>query len=40
MGFSKEVLDEILKGRRVPDDFYGAQGIMGRLDKALAGRAM
>ena len=35
MAFSKEVLDEILKDYHGPDDFYGADGIMKQLTKAL-----
>jgi transposase-like protein len=40
MVFSKEVLDEILKDYHGPDGFYGPEGIMKRLTKALAGRTM
>jgi transposase-like protein len=40
MAFSKELLDEILKGYHGPDDFYGPEGIMKRLTKALVERTM
>jgi transposase-like protein len=40
MAFSKEVPDEILKGCHGPDDFYGPEGIMKQLTKALVERAM
>jgi transposase-like protein len=40
MAFSKEVLDTILMGYRGPDDFYGPEGIMKQLTKALVERAM
>jgi transposase-like protein len=40
MTFSNEVLDEILKDYRSPDDFYGPQGIMKHLTKALVERTM
>ncbi|MCL2380424.1 MAG: hypothetical protein FWC64_02385 [Treponema sp.] len=40
MAFSKEVLDEILKDYHGPDDFYGPDGIMKQLTKALVERAM
>jgi transposase-like protein len=40
MVFSKELPDEILKDYHGPDDFYGAQGIMKQLTKALAERTM
>jgi hypothetical protein len=35
MAFSKEVPDEILKDYHRPDDFYGREGIMKQLTKAL-----
>jgi transposase-like protein len=38
MAFSQEVLDEILKDYRGPDDFYGPEGIMKQLTKALVER--
>jgi hypothetical protein len=34
MAFSPEVLDEILKDYRGPDDFYGQEGIMKQLTSA------
>jgi transposase-like protein len=40
MVFSKEVLDEIMAGYRGPDDFYGPDGIMKQLTKALIERVM
>jgi hypothetical protein len=40
MAFSKELLDEILKDYHGPDDFYGPQGIMKQLTKALVERTM
>jgi hypothetical protein len=40
MAFSKEVLDEILKDYHGPDDFYGPEGIMKQLAKALVERTM
>jgi transposase-like protein len=40
MAFSKEVLDEILKDYHGPDDFYGPEGIMKQLTKALVQRTM
>jgi hypothetical protein len=33
MAFTKEVLDEILKDYRGPDDFYGPEGIVKQLTK-------
>jgi hypothetical protein len=38
--FSKELPDEILKNCCGPDGFYGPQGIMKQLTRALAGRTM
>jgi transposase-like protein len=38
MAFSKELLDEILKDYHGPGDFYGPQGIMKQLTKALVER--
>jgi hypothetical protein len=35
MAFTKEVLDEILKDYHGPDDFYGPEGILKQLTKAL-----
>jgi hypothetical protein len=40
MAFTKEVLDEILKDYRGPDDFYGHEGIVKQLAKALVKRTM
>jgi transposase-like protein len=40
MAFSQEVLDEILKDYHGPDDFYGPEGIMKQLTKALVERTM
>ena len=40
MAFSKELLDEILKDYHGPDDFYGQEGIMKQLTKALVERTM
>ncbi|MDR2402964.1 MAG: transposase [Spirochaetaceae bacterium] len=40
MAFSKEFPDEILKDYHGPDDFYGPQGIMKQLTKALVERTM
>jgi hypothetical protein len=40
MAFSQEVLDEILKDYCGPDDFYGPEGIMKQLTKALVERTM
>jgi transposase-like protein len=40
MAFTKELLDEIQKDYHGPDDFYGAQGIMKQLTKALVERTM
>jgi transposase-like protein len=40
MAFAPEVLDEILKSYRGPDDFYGPEGIMKQLTKALVERTM
>ena len=40
MAFTNEVLDEILKNYHGPDDFYGPEGIMKQLTKALVERTM
>jgi transposase-like protein len=40
MAFSQELLDEILKDYHGPDDFYGPEGIMKQLTKALVERTM
>ena len=40
MAISKEVLDELMKGYKGPDDFYGPEGLVKQLSKALIERAM
>jgi transposase-like protein len=40
MAITKEVLDELLKEYKRPDDFYGPEGIMKQLSKALIEWAM
>ena len=40
MAFSKEILDELLKDYHGPDDFYGPDGIVKQLSKALIERVM
>jgi transposase-like protein len=40
MAITKEVLDELLKGCRGPDDFYGPDGLVKQLSKALIERMM
>jgi len=40
MAITKEVLDELLKEYKGPDDFYGPDGIMKQLSKALIERMM
>ncbi|MDR0558031.1 MAG: hypothetical protein LBG43_09260 [Treponema sp.] len=40
MSFAKEVMDDILKDCHGPDVFYGSEGIMKRLAKPPAERAM
>jgi hypothetical protein len=40
MAFTKELPDEILKDYHGPDDFYGPQGIMKQLTRALVERTM
>jgi transposase-like protein len=40
MAISKEVLDELMKEYRGPDDFYGPDGLIKQLSKALIERAM
>jgi len=40
MAFREEILDELLKGYKGPDDFYGPDGIVKQLSKALIERAM
>ena len=38
MTITKEALDELLKGRKGPDDFYGPGGLVEQLSKALIER--
>ena len=40
MAFRKELLDELLKDYKGPDDFYGPDGIVKQLSKALIERVM
>jgi transposase-like protein len=40
MAYSKEVLDELLKDYKGPDDMFGQGGIIKQLSKALIERAM
>ena len=40
MAITKEVLDELLKGCQGPDDFYGPDGLVKQLSKALIERMM
>jgi len=40
MAIRKEILDELLKDYKGPDDFYGPDGIMKQLSKALIERMM
>jgi hypothetical protein len=40
MAFSKEVLDEILKDYRGPDDFYGPEDIMKMVNPFLDGKTV
>jgi transposase-like protein len=40
MAIRKEVLDELLEDYHGPDDFYGPDGIVKQLSKALIERAM
>jgi transposase-like protein len=40
MAITKEALDELLKGCRGPDDFYGPDGLVKQLSKALIERMM
>ena len=40
MAIKKEILDELLKDYKGPDDFYGPEGIMKQLSKALIERMM
>ena len=40
MAITKEVLDELMKEYKGPDDFYGPEGLIKQLSKALIERAM
>ena len=40
MAITKEVLDELLKEYKGPDDFYGPDGLIKQLSKALIERMM
>src|SRR5215469_6563679 len=40
MAIRKEILDELLKGYKGPDDFYGPEGLVKQLSKALIERVM
>ena len=40
MAISKEVLDELMKEYKGPDDFYGPDGLIKQLSKAIIERAM
>jgi len=40
MAITKEVLDELMKDYKGPDDFYGPDGLVKQLSKALIERAM
>jgi len=40
MAITKEVLDELMKGCQGPDDFYGPDGLVKQLSKALIERMM
>src|SRR5215471_15468382 len=40
MAITKEILDELMKEYKGPDDFYGPDGIIKQLSKALIERAM
>ena len=40
MAITKEVLDELMKEYKGPDDFYGSDGLIKQLSKALIERAM
>lgn len=40
MAITKEVLDELMKEYKGPDDFYGPDGLVKQLSKALIERAM
>ena len=40
MAISKEILDELLKDCKNPDEFYGPEGLIKQLSKALIERMM
>ena len=40
MAISKEILDELMKEYKGPDDFYGPNGLIKQLSKAIIERAM
>jgi len=40
MAITKEIIDELLKDYKGPDDFYGPEGLVKQLSKALIERAM
>jgi transposase-like protein len=40
MAITEEVLDELMRGYKGPDDFYGPDGLVKQLSKALIERAM
>ena len=40
MAITKEVLDELMKGCQGSDDFYGHDGLVKQLSKALIERMM
>jgi len=40
MAITKEVLDELLREYKGPDDFYGPEGLVKRLSKALIEKAL
>jgi len=40
MAITKEVLDELLKGYKGPEDFHGPDGLIKQLSKDLIERAM
>jgi len=40
MALSKELLDELMKEYKGPDDFYGPDGLIKQLSKAIIERAM
>jgi len=40
MPFAAELLDELLKGNETPEEFFGADGLLEQLTKALVERAL